>query len=753
MATPMRLALAITADASGVAPATAEARREVQAVGEQARETSRVQVAANDEAAAAARRATEAIKGQSAAERDLRDAVMRFAGGRTPLNDNEYQRRAADVAAYGDSLDRLRAQYNPLFAVTRQYLQSREQIQQAHRVGAISSDEMTAAISRERQATLASIAAIKGRNAAIADTPFMRGGGFSTGNIAAQFQDIGVTAAMGQSPLQIALQQGTQLSAVLNDVRASGQGAGAAMLAAFTSIINPVSLVTIGVIGLTAAAIQYFSTWMAGSDEAELSLKEQAELVSEVAKRWGDALPSIKAYADERARIAGQQQIEDATAITVDAAWREARVAIQSARIEVANIVDSMRAVDREGVVELQGAFNNLLDRVGKGVTETGDLERVSKSLSDLYDRTQIPIVKELAETFAGLSEQIAKANTTATLARAEKNLRELQNGVGLSPLGTIPPVFSGGGSFIDANGLQSARADAAKSQFQIAQERLARSRSSSVSEAEREAKAVAELIQQLEFENSLIGASAVERERLTALRRAGAAATDEQKEKISQLVTESYAEKEALKQQENAYKTLENVGTTALNGIANALSDGKLEGQELLAIVVQIIQQLANAPGGLSGIGGLFSGLFGGGFNPTAGGFADMLGLAKGGAFVGGDLVPFARGGVVDRPTLFPFAKGTGLMGEAGPEAIMPLARDAQGRLGVSANQSAPVFSVVVNNAPAGTRVREERGKTADGRQLRRAVIDIVNEGEAAGEFDNARGVRFGSRPMTVRR
>jgi len=45
---------------------------------------------------------------------------------------------------------------------------------------------------------------------------------------------------------------------------------------------------------------------------------------------------------------------------------------------------------------------------------------------------------------------------------------------------------------------------------------------------------------------------------------------------------------------------------------------------------------------------------------------------------------MPFARGGVVSGPTTFPMQGGTGLMGEAGPEAIMPLTRGADGRLGV---------------------------------------------------------------------
>lgn len=47
---------------------------------------------------------------------------------------------------------------------------------------------------------------------------------------------------------------------------------------------------------------------------------------------------------------------------------------------------------------------------------------------------------------------------------------------------------------------------------------------------------------------------------------------------------------------------------------------------------------------------------------------------------------MPFAKGGVVSQPTHFPMRGSTGLMGEAGPEAIMPLRRGADGRLGVAA-------------------------------------------------------------------
>lgn len=84
-------------------------------------------------------------------------------------------------------------------------------------------------------------------------------------------------------------------------------------------------------------------------------------------------------------------------------------------------------------------------------------------------------------------------------------------------------------------------------------------------------------------------------------------------------------------------------------------------------------------------------------GLNTGAGNISDMFrGLAADGAYFANGVAAFARGGmftnsVVSSPTLFKFADGgamkTGVMGEAGPEAIMPLRRSVDGRLGVEAS------------------------------------------------------------------
>jgi lambda family phage tail tape measure protein len=88
------------------------------------------------------------------------------------------------------------------------------------------------------------------------------------------------------------------------------------------------------------------------------------------------------------------------------------------------------------------------------------------------------------------------------------------------------------------------------------------------------------------------------------------------------------------------------------------------------ILVVEQMVQSISGA------IGGAMAGPVQGPPAPSA----------NGNIFSNGSIVPFANGGIVGSPLLFPMAGGrTGLMGEAGPEAIMPLKRGKNGKLGVA--------------------------------------------------------------------
>jgi lambda family phage tail tape measure protein len=92
-----------------------------------------------------------------------------------------------------------------------------------------------------------------------------------------------------------------------------------------------------------------------------------------------------------------------------------------------------------------------------------------------------------------------------------------------------------------------------------------------------------------------------------------------------------------------------------------------------------------------LSSLGGSFMGLFGSsisGATAATMGTGPVLAAANGGVFSGPGISAYS-GSIVSNPTIFPFAKGTGLMGEAGPEAILPLTRNSKGKLGVIADST----------------------------------------------------------------
>jgi hypothetical protein len=99
----------------------------------------------------------------------------------------------------------------------------------------------------------------------------------------------------------------------------------------------------------------------------------------------------------------------------------------------------------------------------------------------------------------------------------------------------------------------------------------------------------------------------------------------------------------------------------------------------------VLVMQQMVNSIGGA--VGG------------NVGAALQSYKFADGAAFSGGNVIPFASGGVVGSPTYFGMGGGqTGLMGEAGPEAIMPLKRGPDGKLGVSTTGGSQSVTVVQN-------------------------------------------------------
>lgn len=148
-----------------------------------------------------------------------------------------------------------------------------------------------------------------------------------------------------------------------------------------------------------------------------------------------------------------------------------------------------------------------------------------------------------------------------------------------------------------------------------------------------------------------------------------------------------------------------------------------------------------------------------GGGGGGGADAFAGpTLTAANGAAFGSGGVRAFANGGVftnsvVSSPTLFKFANGgaLGLMGEAGPEAIMPLRRDPSGRLGVSGGGGGDVVVQINDYRSGGEQAQVEESMTPDGRRMISVLIrDEVKRAIRSGDMDRDMQSAYGStRPV----
>ncbi|WP_052936194.1 phage tail tape measure protein [Escherichia coli] len=176
----------------------------------------------------------------------------------------------------------------------------------------------------------------------------------------------------------------------------------------------------------------------------------------------------------------------------------------------------------------------------------------------------------------------------------------------------------------------------------------------------------------------------------------------------------------------DNAAGTAEQMFTAAFNSAGNALATfcttGKLNFRSftasLLSDLAKIMSQMVMMQA-VKGIGSAF------GWGSAAA--ASVTPNADGGVYQSADLSRYS-GTVVNRPTFFAFAKGAGVMGEAGPEAILPLRRGADGKLGVVADiggsgmaMFAPQYNIEINNdgtngqiGPAALKVVYDLGKKA---------------------------------------
>lgn len=461
----------------------------------------------------------------------------------------------------------------------------------------------------------------------------MRSSTVQTSNLAAQLNDIGVQLAGGQSPFLIALQQGTQINQALGS-GVGARGAVSALAGAFTSLLNPVSLATIAIIGLGGEAIQYFTTLLSSGEKSAEVLEKQAELIRNIAKEWGDTIPAIREYADELERAQKIAALQQGAQIINEQTLEDVKTSIKDASVEVSNLVNELQTAGEESdvILSLQQAFNEFTSAANDGSLKLEDVQRVQDALSAAINSSGIPSLDSFRKMFDNLSASALAAAGSVQKLNAETGAattalypsQGAYGGVERSADGNI----QNGGFMTPENGPTPERRPLIELEG-LPGRKGGKTRDAAAEKIKREKEAVVELIAQLQFEQDMIGATDVERAKANALRQAGAVATEEQRAQIAELVEQTYAEREAILASKDAMLELQDASRDVLQGIVSDLRDGK-NGADILANALdRVASRLLDAA---------FDGLFSGG-------------LGKGGLF-GGKLIPgiLHSGGIAGR-------------------------------------------------------------------------------------------------------
>lgn len=243
-----------------------------------------------------------------------------------------------------------------------------------------------------------------------------------TANLTSQFNDIAVMMAAGQSPIQLALQQGTQITQVLAEM-GGGVGAVKALGAAFIQMINPISLITIGAIAMGAALSQAVSGMLP-------STKSFSDAMDELNDAIGQVRSNLDMFADGGKKLA---EIYGGVSSEIrDLASAIAQIDMRKMNDAAGDAITALRS-DYNG-----SGWGNVSRResmhVGLGLSG-GNLDRMAGLSSALDDKKpledNLAILTAMRETLVASVGEVGKMTSAqrdyyARIVEAEKAARQI---------------------------------------------------------------------------------------------------------------------------------------------------------------------------------------------------------------------------------------------------------------------------------------------------------------------------------------
>lgn len=593
---------------------------------------------------------------------------------------------------------------------------------------------------------------------------------FNTANIAAQFQDIAVTASMGMNPLLIALQQGTQLAAVMNSMEAPLKG----LKEAFVQIINPVSLLSIGFTALAVVGLQMVD-WSGLATDSLGLLSDAMAFASDNVEVFTAALAGLS-FAGIVTGISSFSSVMSGLGkilspilgfltklITLIAGALSSKFAIITAIIAgLVYAFSKLRSYleDTFGFDISFGLWDKLTSLIKSATDALKEFFSVSDTNTEGWDKMSQGITEELdklQEKYMSLS--MTDKESDEFLKRMELYRQAVKEGVNLND--NYGLFNKSGYELID---------EYAKS-YANWNEKI-RQTEESIRNAEKALEAWNNLVTKsnqdiasAQLEQRLIGVdtytSEYEKTNFDLTNQAinaGIPLTPEKIAYIDQAAQSTARYKEETEKLTDSFNSAKSISGSFFQDLRQNLWDGvsawEAFGNAALNVLDNILSKMMDV-----GVDYLFDAV---GAAGTSGGkekFSWSSVASSIGSWFSGTPAPAANGGaftngVYNSPTLFKFANGGqfGVMGEAGPEAVMPLRRGPDGSLGVQADGVGKDVTVnVYNNSNAQATVNQRQ--TSQGTEIDVMIDQLVAEKMSQpGTSSNSALTAFNNRRLITR-
>lgn len=247
------------------------------------------------------------------------DVALRKANG-------QFEKSAVVADKFGAEIRQLAAEFNPALSAVYRFQEAELRMTRAVELGVLTLSQKDAALERYR-AGLAQAATANGVFAASTEKS-----AHHATNLMYQLNDIGMMMTMGQSPFMLMMQQGPQVAQIFSNMAAEGKKIGPTLMSAFTSLLSPMTAITLVAIGGAAAIGQWAMSLVgAGEDAAtfddtigslnesisrinELNNSLTTEGITQLAEAYGTVTAEVRSLIEAQQFLAQRKAIEDLAA-------------------------------------------------------------------------------------------------------------------------------------------------------------------------------------------------------------------------------------------------------------------------------------------------------------------------------------------------------------------------------------------------------------------------------------------------------